>query len=87
MRAVQHEVRSGHKTEQPTARVAKSDMWRVFASLLIAVLASSTTFNAVTVAVPKLFAERLTDLTGPSDPYRKKARLPGGMLSLSLNTN
>lgn len=63
MRAVQHEVRSGHKTEQPTARVAKSDMWRVFASLLIAVLASSTTFNAVTVALPKLFAERLTDLT------------------------
>ena len=63
MRAVQHEVRTGHKTEQPTARVAKSDMWRVFASLLIAVLASSTTFNAVTVALPKLFAERLTDLT------------------------
>lgn len=63
MRAVQHEVRSGHKTEQPTARVAKSEMWRVFASLLIAVLASSTTFNAVTVALPKLFAERLTDLT------------------------
>jgi MFS family permease len=63
MRAVQHEVRTGHKTEQPTARVAKSDMWRVFASLLIAVLASSTTFNAVTVALPKLFAERLSDLT------------------------
>jgi MFS family permease len=63
MRAVHHEVRTGHKTEQPTARVAKNDMWRVFASLLIAVVASSTTFNAVTVALPKLFAERLTELT------------------------
>jgi MFS family permease len=38
-------------------------MWRVFAALLIAVLASSTTFNAVTVALPKLFAERLTEMT------------------------
>ncbi len=63
MRAVQHEVRSGHKTEGATARVARKDMWRVFAALLIAVLASSTTFNAVTVALPKLFAERLTDMT------------------------
>jgi MFS family permease len=35
----------------------------VFAALLIAVLASSTTFNAVTVALPKLFAERLAELT------------------------
>lgn len=63
MRAVHHEVRSGHKTEQPTARVAKKDMWRVFVALLLAVLASSTTFNAVTVALPKLFAERLSDIT------------------------
>jgi MFS family permease len=63
MRNVHHEVRSGHKTEQPTARVAKKDMWRVFVALLLAVLASSTTFNAVTVALPKLFAERLSDLT------------------------
>ena len=31
--------------------------------MLITVLAASTTFNAVTVALPKLFAERLTDLT------------------------
>jgi MFS family permease len=63
MRAVNHETRIGHKTEQATARVAKKDMWRVFAALLIAVLASSTTFNAVTVALPKLFAERLADMT------------------------
>jgi MFS family permease len=60
---VVHEVRKGHTTEQPTARVAKQHMWRVFLSVLIAVLAASTTFNAVTVALPKLFAERLSDLT------------------------
>src|SRR5436190_7321319 len=36
MLAVSHEVRSGHRTEQATARVAKKDMWRVFAALLIA---------------------------------------------------
>jgi len=63
MRNVVHEVRKGHTTEQPMSRVAKKDMWRVFLSVLIAVLAASTTFNAVTVALPKLFAERLTDLT------------------------
>jgi MFS family permease len=63
MRAVSHEVRKGHTTEQPTSRVAKKDMWRVFLSVLIAVLAASTTFNAVTVALPKLFAERLSDMT------------------------
>jgi MFS family permease len=38
-------------------------MWRVVLSLLIVVIAISTTFNAVTVALPKLFAERLADLT------------------------
>ena len=63
MRTVSHEVRKGHTTEQPTSRVAKKDMWRVFLSVLIAVLAASTTFNAVTVALPKLFAERLSELT------------------------
>ena len=45
------------------ARVAKKDMWRVILALLIVVIAISTTFNAVTVALPKLFAERLADLT------------------------
>src|SRR6201985_3281445 len=38
-------------------------MWRVILSLLIVVIAISTTFNAVTVALPTLFAERLADLT------------------------
>jgi MFS family permease len=60
---VSHEVRKGHTTEQPTSRVARQHMWRVFLSVLIAVLAASTTFNAVTVALPKLFAERLSDMT------------------------
>jgi MFS family permease len=38
-------------------------MWRVVVSLLLAVIASSVTFNAVTVALPKLFSERLIELT------------------------
>jgi len=60
---VVHEDRSGFKQAAAQARVAKSDMWRVILSLLIVVIAISTTFNAVTVALPKLFAERLADLT------------------------
>jgi hypothetical protein len=38
-------------------------MGRVVVALVITIIASSTTFNAVTVALPKLFAERLADLT------------------------
>jgi MFS family permease len=63
MRAVVHEDRSSHRQAAAQARIAKGDMWRVILSLLIVVLAASTTFNAVTVALPKLFAERLSDLT------------------------
>ena len=63
MRSVVHEDRSGFKQAAAQARVAKNDMWRVIVSLLIVVIAISTTFNAVTVALPKLFAERLADLT------------------------
>ena len=63
MRGVVHEDRSGHKQAAAQARVAKEDMWRVFLALLIVVIAISTTFNAVTVALPKLFAERLSELT------------------------
>jgi MFS family permease len=62
-RAVVHEDRSGTKQAAAQARVAKQDMWRVILALLIVVIAISTTFNAVTVALPKLFAERLADLT------------------------
>ncbi len=63
MRAVGHESRSHHKVAQGAARVARADMWRVVVSLLLAVMAGSVTFNAVTVALPKLFSERLAALT------------------------
>ena len=60
---VVHEDRTGTKQAAAQARVAKEDMWRVILALLIVVIAISTTFNAVTVALPKLFAERLADMT------------------------
>jgi MFS family permease len=60
---VKHEDRTGTKQAAAQARVAKEDMWRVIVALLIVVIAISTTFNAVTVALPKLFAERLSGLT------------------------
>src|ERR1700744_447064 len=60
---VVHEDRTGSKQAAAQARVAKEDMWRVIVALLVVVIAISTTFNAVTVALPKLFAERLSDLT------------------------
>jgi MFS family permease len=60
---VVHEDRKGTKQAAAQARVAKEDMWRVIAALLIVVIAISTTFNAVTVALPKLFAERLAEVT------------------------
>ena len=60
---VVHEDRKGTRQAAAQVRVAKEDMWRVIVALLIVVIAISTTFNAVTVALPKLFAERLSDLT------------------------
>src|SRR5215472_11519663 len=60
---VRHEDRKGTRQAAAQARVAKRDMWRVVLALLIVVIAISTTFNAVTVALPKLFAERLAGLT------------------------
>jgi len=62
-RMVIHEDRSGHRQAAAQARVARKDMWRVILALFIVVIAISTTFNAVTVALPKLFAERLAELT------------------------
>ncbi|MGQ9365366.1 MFS transporter [Azospirillum sp. ST 5-10] len=62
LRTVRHEVRAGRPAARPAVRVSKRAMGRVLAALVLAVVASSTTFNAVTVALPKLFAERLTDL-------------------------
>lgn len=61
--SVVHEDRRGTRQAAAQARIAKQDMWRVLLSLLIVVIAISTTFNAITVALPKLFAERLADLT------------------------
>ena len=61
--SVVHEDRTGTKQAAAQARVAREDMWRVILALLIVVIAISTTFNAVTVALPKLFAERLAGLT------------------------
>ena len=63
MWTVIHEDRSAARQAAAQVRVAKQDMWRVFVALLIVVIAISTTFNAVTVALPKLFAERLSGLT------------------------
>jgi MFS family permease len=60
---VVHEDRKGSKQAAAQARVARQDMWRVILALFIVVIAISTTFNAITVALPKLFAERLADLT------------------------
>lgn len=60
---VRHEVRTGHKQAGPVAQVSKGAMRRVVIALVVTVIASSTTFNAVTVALPKLFAERLSELT------------------------
>src|SRR5207249_9907896 len=54
---------TGHQEAAAQARVAKQDMWRVLLALLIVVIAISTTFNAITVAMPKLFAERLAGVT------------------------
>jgi MFS family permease len=61
--SVAHEDRKGTKQAAAQSRVAREDMWRVILALLIVVIAISTTFNAVTVALPKLFAERLAGLT------------------------
>jgi MFS family permease len=60
---VVHEDRKGSRQAAAQARVAREDMWRVIVALLMVVIAISTTFNAVTVALPKLFAERLANLT------------------------
>lgn len=60
---VRHEVRQGHKQAGASVRISKAAMGRVVAALVITVIGSSTIFNAVTIALPKLFAERLADLT------------------------
>jgi MFS family permease len=51
------------KSAAGKARVPKSVMIWVVASLIITIIASSITFNSVTVALPKIFQERLSNLT------------------------
>lgn len=63
MRQVRHEPVGARKGAAAQARVPKDQMLRVVLALVITILASSTTFNAVTVALPKLFEERLAVLT------------------------
>lgn len=63
LRAVRHESRAGHKPGGAPSRVAPDAMRRVIIALVVTIVASSTTFNAITVALPKLFAERLADIT------------------------
>jgi MFS family permease len=63
MNRIRHEVRTGHKQAVAAARVGRDAMWRVVLALVVTIVASSTTFNAITVALPKLFAERLSMFT------------------------
>ncbi len=58
---VQHEVRVAKKTAAQ-ARIPKSEMLRVFVILLTVSFSLGLTFNAVTVGLPKLIEERVTDL-------------------------
>ena len=51
------------KSSTSPARVSKSVMIWVMTSLVITVISSSIAFNAITVALPKLFQERLSGLT------------------------
>jgi len=61
-RAVAHEKRVV-SSSAAAVRVDPGAMKRVILALVVTIVASSTTFNAITVAIPKLFAERLTTLT------------------------
>ncbi|HET6332017.1 MAG TPA: MFS transporter, partial [Polyangiales bacterium] len=61
-RAVAHEKRV-MSSSAAAVRVDPGAMKRVILALVVTIVASSTTFNAITVAIPKLFAERLTTLT------------------------
>lgn len=64
LRAIPKSVDSiSKKSAAGTARVSKSLMVWVFIALVITIIASSTTFNAITVALPKIFQERLSNLT------------------------
>lgn len=63
LRAVEHEKRAPSASGPTIARVPREAMQRVIIALVVTIIASSTTFNAITVALPKLFAERLSAWT------------------------
>lgn len=58
MALVRNERRLGSKASNQ-ARIGKSEMLRVFVILLVVAFALGITFNAVTVALPKLIEERI----------------------------
>lgn len=58
MAMVRNERRLGSKASNQ-ARIGKADMLRVFIILLVVAFALGITFNAVTVALPKLIEERI----------------------------
>ncbi len=60
--AVKNERVTAAKAQQGAARISARDMKRVILAMVVTVIASSTTFNAVTVVIPKLFEERLLAL-------------------------
>lgn len=61
--AVADEPRTVSTSTTTRTRVGRAAMKRVVLALVVTITASSTTFNAITVALPKLFAERLSTLT------------------------
>lgn len=63
MLAVKDEKVTAAKAQQAAPRISRLDMKRVIVAMVVTVIASSTTFNAVTVVIPKLFEERLAALT------------------------
>src|SRR3954454_22287861 len=62
-RLVVHEDRSGTRQAAAQARIAMQVMCRLLLALSIVLISISPAFNAVTVSLPKLFAERLAGLT------------------------
>lgn len=63
LRVVADEKRVASSSGATSARVPRQAMRRVIIALVVTIIASSTTFNAITVAMPKLFAERLATWT------------------------
>lgn len=64
MARVRHEPPvAGGRSAPAALRISRDAMGRVVVALGLTIVASSTTFNAVTVALPKLFAERLGEIT------------------------